>query len=58
MPNKPELIEQYEDNLWEIVYNMNKDGIDFTTTKHILQEMVNNLDVMSYCERWAGENYV
>lgn len=53
MPDKPDIIEQCEDDVWRAVYVMRDNGISFQTTRQILQEILSSLDLMSYCERWV-----
>ena len=55
MPDNPELIEQYESELWQIIYKMHKDGIPYETAHYILQEMTKSLDLMAYSEKWLEQ---
>jgi len=54
MPDNPELIEKHELELWHIIYEMHKDGINYSTILFLLQEAVKNLDLMAYCEKWLA----
>lgn len=55
MPDNADLIEQYELELWNIVYRMHRDGIRFAVTHGILQELVKTLDIQGYCEDWLNQ---
>jgi hypothetical protein len=51
----PELIDKYEDELWQIIFGMHKDGINYSTILFVMEEAIKNLNLMAYCERWLAE---
>jgi len=52
------LVDKYESNLYEIVYNMVNDNISADTIRYILKEISSNLELMDFCEEWAKDTYV
>lgn len=54
--DNPELIEQYEDELQQIVSRMHKDGIRHEVIHDTFQRITNCLDTMTYAEGWLKEN--
>ena len=49
--DNPDLIEKYEDELWDKIYQMSKD-ISYGTTIFILREIIKTINLMDYCKRW------
>ena len=55
MPDNAELIEQYEDELCQLVSRMHKDGIRHEVIRDVFQRMTNCLDTMAYAECWLSQ---
>ncbi|GEM_PF-6957700 len=58
MTDNMSLVDKYESNLYEIVYNMVNDNISADTIRYILKEISSNLELMDFCEEWAKDTYV
>ena len=54
MPAHPNLIERYELELQELIQRMHKEGISYQTMLFVLTEVIKNLDLMAYCEKWLA----
>lgn len=54
MPDNPDIIEKYEDELWCIIYKMRQDKIDSETIFYVLNDIIKSLGLMDYCERWLN----
>jgi len=48
MPDNPELIDQYKDELHQLIQRMRNDGIPLDTTRFVFQETTEDLDTMVY----------
>ena len=54
MPDNAELIERYELELQELIQRMHKEGISYQTMLFVLTEVIKNLDLRAYCEKWLA----
>ena len=54
MPDDPELIDRYDDELWQVIFKMHKD-VSYSIILFVMEEAVKNLKLMAYCERWLAE---
>ncbi len=55
MPDNAELVEKYEDELFKLVRQMFKEGIDPETIRFLLQEERKNIKLMAYCQAWLSQ---
>lgn len=53
--DNPELIEQYERELWDTVRKMHQDGISYDAAHDTLERMTKALDTMAYSEGWLSQ---
>ncbi len=53
--NNADLIERFEDDLRQLIQKMHKDGIPYETIGFVLSEVIKNLKLMAYCEKWLAE---
>lgn len=56
MPDNPELIEKYEDELRQLVSRMHRDGIRHEAIRDVFQRITDCLDTMAYAEAWLNCN--
>ena len=50
--DNPDLIEQYERDFWDKIYQMKDNGISFETTLFLLKDIISKLDIISYTEKY------
>jgi len=52
--DNPKVIEKYELELQELIQRMHRDGISYQTICFVLTEVIKNLKLMAYCEKWLA----
>ena len=55
MPDNADLIEQCEDEIWQIISKLHKAGVRYTVVQFILTEMISTLELQGYCEDWLSQ---
>ena len=53
--DNPDLIEQYERDFWDKIYQMKDNSISFETTLFLLKDIISKLDIVSYTEKYLKE---
>ena len=54
MPDNPELVDEFEDNLFKIIRQALKDGIDPETIRFLLQNERGNMKLIAYSGEYLG----
>ena len=50
--DNPDLIEQYERDFWDKIYQMKDNGISFEIALFLLKDIISKLDIISYTEKY------
>ena len=53
--DNPDLIEQYERDFWDKIYQMKDNGISFEIALFLLKDIISKLDIVSYTEKYLKE---